>query len=171
MPWAQRKKPTAKIKTKLKKFARWNLPPDSKFYIFAAAVEKLKIEYFAVRDRKTHGKMLSVRPRRQICRTRGTKPLGCRGYLFAVRFDSRVPCVVFLPCVSLKYVVCSCVAVCLIYICRELLICRGLSGLAHGIVCYAVRRPTTPEWRTTTPDFPVVTVCIQLKLQMVRNFK
>jgi hypothetical protein len=120
-----------------------------------------KIEHFAVRDRMTHGKMLSVRPRRQIGRARGTKPPGCRGYLFAVRFGSRVPCVVFLPCVSLKYAVCSCFAVCLIYICRELLICRGLGGLAHGIVCYAVRRPTAPDWRTATPDFAVVITMIR----------
>jgi hypothetical protein len=106
-----------------------------------------QIEHFAVRDRKTHGKMLSVRPRRQIGRARGTMPPCCRGYLFAVRFDSRVSCVVFLPCVSLKYAVCSCFAVCLIYICRELLICHGLG---------VPGRPTAPEWRTATPDFPVV---------------
>jgi hypothetical protein len=105
---------------------------------------------------------MSVRPRRQIGRTRGTKPPGCRGYLF-VRFDSRVLCVVFLPCVSLNYVVCSYFAVCLVYICHELLICRGLGGPAHGIVCYAVRRPMAPEWRTATPDFPVVS-SISLKL-------
>jgi hypothetical protein len=75
----------------------------------------------------------------------------------------------FLPCVSLKYVVCSCFAVCLVYICRELLICRGLGSPAHGIVCYAVRRPTAPEWPTATPDFPVVNVVFGSDLHLPRH--
>jgi hypothetical protein len=51
-----------------------------------AAMGKLKIEHFAMRDYKAHGKMLSVRPRRQIGRVCGTKPPVCRGSLLAVCF-------------------------------------------------------------------------------------
>jgi hypothetical protein len=108
-------------------------------------VEKLKIEHFAVRDCKAHGKMLSVRPRRQIGHARGTKPPVCRGYLFAMSFDSRVLCVVILPYVSLKNAVCLYFAVSLVDICRAVRICRGLDRPAHGIVFYAVRRPTAQE--------------------------
>jgi hypothetical protein len=89
-------------------------------------VEKLKIEHFAVRDCKAHGKMLSVRPRRQIGRARGTKPPVCRGCFFAVSFDSRMPCVVIMPCVSSKNAVCLYFTVSLVHICRAVRLCRGL---------------------------------------------
>jgi hypothetical protein len=51
-----------------------------------AAMGKWKIENFTMRDCRAHGKMLSVRPRRQIGRVYGTNASVCRGYLFAVCF-------------------------------------------------------------------------------------
>jgi hypothetical protein len=60
-----------------------------------AAMGKLKIEHFTVCDCKAHGKMLSVRPRRQIGRVCGTNAPVCRVCLFAVCFLQDLPCAWF----------------------------------------------------------------------------